>query len=306
MPWSDLLSKLFTIALLSILCSPASAQASKMCTKTGTMRLSTPQELLGDLAGLYRERRFDTILDITESLDDPTSTNAEIQNLIGAAFAETGKLDKAAASFTHAIELNSSYAGAYHNLGLTYTKQRKLPDAVKMLREATTINPVLVGGFVDLASALVDLAPHTDKDLGPAVIAVRRAIELQPQLHTAYNLLGVIYRKSNRLEGAAANFKMCVMLSPTFYPGYHNLGIALKGLNKPEAALNSWKSALEVKPDFVEGLVNQGCLSSQLGDFKGAAVAFQNVLNLKPDHQLPTQHVVELLKTAHSLRNAAL
>jgi len=303
MPWSDLL---FTFGLVSILCSPASAQTSRMCTKTGTMRLSTPQELLGDLAGLYRERRFDTILAVTESLDGPTSANAEVQNLIGAALAEVGQLDKAAASFTHAIELNSTYAGAYHNLGLTYTKQRKLHDAVKMLRQATTINPALVGGFVDLASALVDLAPHTDKDLGPAVTAARRAIELQPQLHTAYNLLGVIYRKSSRLEGAAANFKMCVTLSPTFYPGYHNLGIALKGLNKPEAALDSWKSALEVKPDFVEGLVNQGSLLSQLGDFKGAAVAFQNVLNLKPNHQLPTQQVVELLKTAHARQNTMM
>lgn len=78
-------------------------------------------EFYGDLTGLYKERKLDMILELTESLAPTHSQSPRLFNIAGAAFAELGKPDKAAAQFRESIELDPSQGAAYRNLGILRT-----------------------------------------------------------------------------------------------------------------------------------------------------------------------------------------
>jgi tetratricopeptide (TPR) repeat protein len=64
-------------------------------------------------------------------------------NLRGSAFLRLGLLKQAEADFTKAIQLNSNYAFAVFNRGITRVTQRNFAGAVEDLRKASGLAPML-------------------------------------------------------------------------------------------------------------------------------------------------------------------
>lgn len=217
---------LLCLAQFSILSTHVAGQTSRMCKVTGTMRESTAEEMLEDVTSLYRERRLDMLIKVTKSLSPAHSSSSKIQNIVGAALAELGQKDEAAARFELSIGLDPSQSAAYHNLGIVLNDQGKPSRAVQVLQRATEIDPTLAAAFRDLAGALMAQAVMggNNTDLEPALNAVSRALELQPSSHTAHNLRGIIFRKAGVLGRAASSFATAVSLAPKYYHGYHNQG----------------------------------------------------------------------------------
>jgi arylsulfatase A-like enzyme/Tfp pilus assembly protein PilF len=200
---------------------------------------------------------------------------------------------------------------AYAYLATLYKEQRKLKEAVAVLREGyqncpgsykvvITFGMVLTdAGLYDQAIeilkqglAIMDYDPELWNYLGVAswkkgdYEEARKAFEQSLSLDTdypiAFNNLGSlclsVYLRSQQLKDlqqAVKNFDQAIALDPKYESAYNGKGIALKMAGDIDGAIASWKKAVELKPDFGYALYNLGLAFLLKGDKVQALACFQ-------------------------------
>jgi len=211
----------------------------------------------------------------------PTALQAgspEGLNNRGAALAQQGKLDEAAACYRRALELRPHYALAHNNLGNVLKEQGKLPEAIAGYRRALQIQPDFAGAYHNLALVL-----QQQGKLDEAAAHCRRALELKPDYADAHVNLGSICNDQGNLEEAAACWRRALELKPDYPEAYNNLGVALKEQGRPEEAAACCRRALELRPDYADALINLGAALKAQGKLEEAVGCYRRALELKPD-----------------------
>jgi type IV pilus assembly protein PilF len=145
-----------------------------------------------------------------------TATEIEPQNplyhnAVGAVLLNIGRYADAQAEFQKAVELDPTYADAFHNLGSAYAEQGKWEDAIVAYRKA-------------LAQTIYASPESTYNNLGYAYWAInkrreaeeafRAALQLEPKLVPSHFWLAVILEKDGRKDEAKVHFKAARDLEP--------------------------------------------------------------------------------------------
>jgi tetratricopeptide (TPR) repeat protein len=99
--------------------------------------------------------------------------------------------------FIEAIRINPNNYMAYHHLGMAFTNQGKLDQAIAMYK---------------------------------------KSIAVDPSYSHAYNNLGIVYARQGRLNEAVASFKTAIRLNPTNANFYRNLALAYRQQGKKSEA----------------------------------------------------------------------
>jgi len=110
-----------------------------------------------------------------------------------------------------ALRLYPEFAEAYEVLGLAYTEQGRLDEAVAHLQ---------------------------------------RALAFHPQLATARNHLGRLYRAQGRLDEAIQTFRDLVARHPDIAEARHNLAVAYAHQGWRDLASEQFSAALRLRPDL--------------------------------------------------------
>ena len=92
--------------------------------------------------------------------------------------------EKAVDAYKKEIDANDKSDAAYFNLGRSYNKLNKDPDAERALRQAVKLKPEDVEYQTELGSILIKLAKYNE-----AVPVLRKAVELDPEYSEAVELL---------------------------------------------------------------------------------------------------------------------
>jgi Flp pilus assembly protein TadD len=82
-------------------------------------------------------------------------------------------------------------------------------DDVTLFTDTVRKSPDAARVYIDLGNSLDNLNHFED-----AVLAYRKAIELNPQLQSAHYNLGIAYFRKHRFEEAKKEFQIAVLLDP--------------------------------------------------------------------------------------------
>ena len=199
-----------------------------------------PKQEVDHLLGLYKQERMLEVLEKTKVLVEQYSRELILWNLMGAAAAQTGQLDRAAFAFQKAINIKPNNAEIYNNMGNVFFEQKKLRDAKAAYIKAISIKPNYADAYCNLGNCLVDQGR-----LAEALKAYNNALMIRPNYPEAYNNMGVAL-KGNAFD--KADFSI------------HNIIIALldqKIYARPEYIAVAGISLLRLEPTLQNHLA--GC-----------------------------------------------
>ncbi|APU14288.1 ATP-binding protein [Actinoalloteichus fjordicus] len=127
--------------------------------------------------------------------------------------------------------------------------------------------------------ALVESGDHPG-----ALIALNRAIELQPEHVMAHVLRGVTSRELGDDERALRDLDRAVELNPGHVLARVQRGVTYRGLRQYDRALAELNHAVRLNPDHVYGLVARAALHNDLGAVAPALADLNHAIHLDPDH----------------------
>ena len=138
-----------------------------------------------------------------------------------------------------------------------------------------------------------------------AVIAVKRAIELDPKHIEARTLLGWIELEVRGNAGAAiAEYTKVVEIRPDSPQAHVNLGVALKNNGEINRALESYNRALGLQKNYVEALSNRGWVYVEQEKWPEARRDFNLALKIKPKDQGALQGLAQVLEKTRDYAGA--
>tara|TARA_Y100000590_G_scaffold306191_1_gene345431 strand:+ start:406 stop:2478 length:2073 start_codon:yes stop_codon:yes gene_type:complete len=117
-------------------------------------------------------------------------------------------------------------------------------------------------------------------------------INFKKDFAEAYNNLGDIYFKQNKIEKAISYFEQALDNSPGLEQSLNNLAkiytnygnkFLLDG--KIEDSINYYKKAIKIKPDFIDAHNNMGAALQNLDKFDEAVISFQNAIKINPNFE---------------------
>lgn len=169
------------------------------------------------------------IIPLAELPTGRTTTNMEAFDayLVGRSFVNTrtaGYQNKAIAAFEEAIRLDENYAAPYAGLAMALELGGGSDDrvavresALQAARTAIELDPELAEGHAALGLILLGdaiLIGDTEKTLDRAERSLRRALEFDPSLSIAYNLLSNVLGMQGRVEEANAVQERGLLVDP--------------------------------------------------------------------------------------------
>jgi len=167
---------------------------------------------------------------------------------------DNAPLTEAVDYFQQAIELDPDFALAYVGLAESYLWQASishfpLDEMVAKARVAVDKAIELDDQLGEAHAVLADLKHASDNEGSEA--AFLRALQLNPNYATTYQLYGWLLRDEGRLEEALAMDRRALELDPLSASIMTSIGLDLSGLGRFEEALAQHEKALEIDPAYV-------------------------------------------------------
>ena len=117
-----------------------------------------------------------------------------------------------------------------------------------------------------------------------ALVAARRAAEINNKLPEVHMTLGTVYRATGQNSQAIAELKRGLALAPNSDEAYSGLGNAYASIGQKDLAIEALEKAVEINPYFWMNANSLGQAYLSFGDNERALKAFQQVVQLEPDN----------------------
>ena len=199
---------------------------------------------LGLAQTYFRTGRYDQCLQALTAVPQ-TDWDERFLNMQGSAYAKSGKLDPAVASFRKAIRRNPMLEEAHYNLGLALLKSGASARGIEVLRNASASFPksrtifTTLGIAYQLSGALVE-----------AHAAFRRVIQLDLTHADGHVLLGSAFMESGDHEKAREHFLGAARLDGGSARTQYLLGIVNAYLGRPDEARTGLSRVIELDSKF--------------------------------------------------------
>lgn len=299
----DLLTELSRISALTVIArtsvqryrdSNASAQAIAIELGVGTLvegavqssggRFRVNVQLIDARNGAHRwAERYDRELS-TESIFDIQSELVE--KIAGSLRAELSPQEKGRVGMKSTDDLEAYRLHAQGRHRLYQRTEAPMRQAATYFEQAIERDPAYALAWVGLADALSLLHDYgyedADRVLSRAEEAVRRALELDPNLAAAHASLGLLH--SNRRKGPAAvrELQRAVELESSYADAHNWLSWIYQCLGRPEQALESAQRAVELDPLSPEAISNLSVSYLANGEAEAAVRESRRLREIEP------------------------
>ncbi len=239
-----------------------------------------------------RNGDFQAVVNAMEDLVKKAPQLPRAQLLLVDGYRGLGKLDQAVEIFRQQIADPRQSASAHLGLGIILAQQNKLEEAQAALEKALELMPSSTmaaeqliavqtarkdfAGALQTAQQQIEKYPNSaamylakgkihlaQEQIPEAEAALRKALELDGNLTTAYELLTAAYMATERLPEAVAELEKVVAKSPNNTPMLLMLGMTQEKMKNYEKAREAYEKLLAIKPDAAPALNNLAYLYSE-------------------------------------------
>jgi len=167
----------------------------------------------------WRNRLWNNEIELLLDNVRKSPQKARVHGNLAFAYFTAGMYDKALKAAQKAIELDATYAHAYHTQSLVYQQWGEKEKAIAL---------------------------------------AKKAFELDPELHIAHYTLGRIYFEDHRFDEAAESFEQVVKVFPNFPEVHHFLGLIYANQRRFDRAISELEWEIRINPGHGLAHLNAG------------------------------------------------
>jgi tetratricopeptide (TPR) repeat protein len=201
--------------------------------------------------------------------------NVELLNAMGFALFQQGKSDEAIVALEQALAIDPKHSKAHNNMALAAIDLGELEIAEVHYRESLAIEPQ-AAIYSDLGFVLERQGMAED-----AADAYRKALELDPELHSARYNLGATLARSGEYEEAEGHLKAALANDPNTQT-YTALGVVQWQQGRTEDGIASLEAAIVANPKNAAPYDYLGTIYVEQGRLEDAEAVYRRLVRNQP------------------------
>jgi len=166
--------------------------------------------------------------------------------LMGLINYQKGKLDNAVDYANKALSIRPAF-DIYKTLADIYIDKKEFDNALIALKKAVEFDPDYIEGYYNIGLIL-----QNHNEFVEAAEYYKKAISLKPDYYLAYDNLGALYLNNGDLNESLTYYKQSMCLNPNNPDVYYNIGNIFRASNNPDQAIEFYQKSLELKPNDAE------------------------------------------------------
>ena len=166
----------------------------------------------------------------------------------------------------------------FNNLGNSYSEVGDIDSALLALERAVEINPMLSESRANLGNMYL-----TKGQVTKAINQYREALRINPHDSKTHNNMGNAYVEKDWLNYAVSEYHQSIRLDPKFTDAHKNLAIVYCKQERYLQAISQLRQAIAIKPNDAECYSQLGNVFQQRGDYNQAISEYKKALRFNPN-----------------------
>jgi Tfp pilus assembly protein PilF len=195
--------------------------------------------------------------------------------------ASRGNFARASAAFRRALDIQPGSRETALALAETWRRAGYSKKAASLYGERLAAAP----GDMELRNRYIQVlrdGGDLDEAMTQTKIALGQAGENTAQTVLAYNSLGLIYYKMDKLDLAETALRKALVLDGQSPFVWNNLGLVAFARGRDQEAFVNFQKASELDPKYVEARLNKAIIFMDCGDYKHAYSELQRAVDASP------------------------
>lgn len=192
-----------------------------------------------------------------------------------------GNYDDALADFRQAIELRPDLPDPYYSRGVTRLLNQQFEAAIEDFNKYIRYEKRNVAAYINRGTSYLYL-----KDTLRALEDYNQAVRTNREDPEPYNRRGVLYMEQERFQEAHDDFDKAIASDSNYVAGYFNRAIVRSYMSRPALSLEDLDRVVELDTASSLGYFNRAIVRTEVGDYNRALEDFNTVATLAPENVL--------------------
>jgi tetratricopeptide (TPR) repeat protein len=157
----------------------------------------------------------------------------------------------------------------------------RVAEGLEFFKQVTRSYPNSVEAWINLAATSVTIG-----DYDAEIVALDRALALDPQNATAWNQQGFAYGRAMMYAEQLNAYQQALAVDPTFVWAWNNMGNRYAAAGQYEEELKAFERSLTLDPNDPATWAGKGLALRDLKRYDEAIEAYERALELDPENDL--------------------